>query len=127
MSYLNKAVLFYDGKCNFCITIIKILKGIDLSGKFTFLDLWKDSPLKKYGLIQSDLKDQIHLLDKNGEIFKGYFAIREVFRKIPLLLPLSLVTYLPFSSYFGQKIYQFVAKHRHNLSSCSEDCQDNLV
>ena len=69
---------------------------------------------KKYKLKKEDLLEEMHLID-NKKAYKGYYAWKQIAKKIPLMHPIYLISLIPWVDFVGNKIYKIIAKHRHKL------------
>ena len=124
MNNSKKAVIYYDAKCEFCKKVIYLISCLDFFSEFKPHDLWKYSQsTSQIKLNLKKMKQEIHLIDKNGNIYTGYEAFKLVFKKIPLLLPIRILLFIPGSDYFGKKFYNFIAINRYKIIPCKGNCQ----
>jgi predicted DCC family thiol-disulfide oxidoreductase YuxK len=67
-------------------------------------------------LQRQDLLEQIHLVSTAGQIYRGARALRFIGMRIPLMIPLALILWIPGVIWVAQHGYMFVAHRRHTLS-----------
>ena len=117
----ESVVVFFDGKCLFCIRLKLLAQKLDFFRVISFTDLW--GVRENFNISKQTLAKEIHLITNAGKIYRGYFAISEIIKRIPLLFPLSLLMNLPIFSYFGRKIYKLISVNRYRRVPCKENCQ----
>lgn len=116
--------IFYDGLCPLCIRTMTFLCYFDWFSRLRYRDLEVEGHrlTERYPHISlEDCRQEMHLLLPNGSIKKGFFAIREIIKYVPLLWPLLAVLYFPGIGLIGPKIYGFVAARRQRYERCSFD------
>jgi len=109
----DKPIVAYDNTCLFCIEAKQDIDKIDKGKKLEWVGIDKFK-YKKYKLKKKDLMEEMYLID-NNKIFKGYYAWKEISKKLPLLYPMYLISLIPGVDFIGDKIYKIVAKHRDKL------------
>jgi len=120
----KKAILLYDGYCNLCIQVIKILEFICYISpryrKNLEIKPFQKSNLiiKEYSLKKSYLREKIHLIDKDGSISKGSEAIYKLKNYFPLLKFLFLF----FNTKIGKKLYSLISRNRYKIFGCNKYC-----
>ena len=61
-----------------------------------------------------------------GRVFKGFYAFRRLVWRVPRLWVLVIFLYFPGSSYFGTRLYAWVARNRKTLGcNISNDSPPN--
>jgi predicted DCC family thiol-disulfide oxidoreductase YuxK len=70
-----------------------------------------------------DLRREIHIIEPNGKIFVGYWAVRRLFLLSPITFMFGLVLHLPFIHLIGNPVYRLIAKNRYKLNK--RKCEDN--
>ena len=58
-----------------------------------------------------------------GAVFRGYFAFKEILRRLPLTWPLLLLFHLPGADAIGPRVYAWVARNRRRLGCTTETCE----
>jgi predicted DCC family thiol-disulfide oxidoreductase YuxK len=118
-----KPVLLYDGYCNFCILIIRILELLNMvpfsAHKVGFVPLQSaGNYVKKYELKKEELYSKIHLIDEKGGVVKGNKAIARLGGYFPVIYPISAL----FGTKVGKVLYTVIAKNRHYILGCGDAC-----
>jgi len=109
----DKPIIAYDNKCQFCISAKKDIDMIDKGKKLEWVGIDKFK-YKKYKIKKKDLLEEMYLID-NKQIYKGYYAWKQIAKKIPLMYPIHLITLIPGVDFIGDKVYRFISKYRYHL------------
>ncbi len=126
-----QSILVYDGRCRFCLSNVRMLR---------VMDLWNTLKMVDYNEVNSDEKgdlpglhpdltmehaaSQLHLIEPEGTLYAGYFVLRRLSWKMPMLYPLIPVFYFPGTGLIGPWVYRWVAKNRY-LFHFNKTCKDN--
>ncbi|WP_239254234.1 thiol-disulfide oxidoreductase DCC family protein [Listeria ilorinensis] len=105
-------IVLYDEKCSFCQLSKRVMEKLDWQKKLLFF------PLQAYKgtiLEPEQLKQTLHVVRSNGRVYRGFYAIRRILTRLPLLKVPSMLCYLPLVPRFGEAAYRFVAKRRHRI------------
>lgn len=117
-------VLVYDGNCPFCCNQVARLARWDRRGELTFLSLHDPELQQLYPELEHDaLMEAIHLVARNGKVYRGAAAFRVVARRLPRLWPLLPILSIPFSLPLWQGIYRLVARRRYKLRCGDDGCR----
>lgn len=117
--------VIYDGGCGFCRRVIRLLKRFDRDGLLTLHDLNDPALLQAFpSLPKGQLDLEMAVVDQNGEIRWGFFAVRQILQRLPPLWPLLALFYFPGASIVGPRLYAFVARHRKHLA-CAVRSEDD--
>jgi predicted DCC family thiol-disulfide oxidoreductase YuxK len=76
-------------------------------------------------LTREALMEAIHCVARDGRLYRGARCIRFVGMRMPLLIPLALILWIPGVIWFAERIYQWVSRNRHLLSrffGCKSAC-----
>ena len=109
----GKPIIAYDNHCLFCIHYKKKIESLDKKKKLEWIGI-DNFNHKKYGLKKDDLLKEMHLII-NGRIYQGYYAWKQIAKKIPLLFPMYCLSLIPGIDFIGDKIYKMIAKHRYKV------------
>ena len=60
--------------------------------------------------------EAIHCIAKNGRIYRGARALRFVGMRLPLMVPMALVLWIPGVILIAEKVYQMISRNRLVLS-----------
>ena len=116
-----KLNVIYDGNCMFCVSLVNQFRRIIRSDRISFTDAHDEFTIKNEfpALLSRDLDTAMYVVERNGRIYSGFFALRRLFLGTPLIL-LTFVFYLPGLSGLGTRLYNWFASNRRNLS-CARD------
>jgi len=109
----NKPIVVYDDKCLFCINYKNKVDKLDKNKKLEWVGI-DNFNYKKYNLNKKDLLEEMYLIE-NDKIYKGYYAWKQISKKLSLFIPLYIITVIPGVDFIGDKIYKIIAKHRYKL------------
>ena len=56
----------------------------------------------------------MYLID-NDKVYKGYYAFKQIAKRMPLLFLFYIVMLVPGIDFIGDKIYKIIAKYRYKL------------
>lgn len=118
-----KPILIYDGYCNLCINLIKMLEPQNRVGdgefKMRFVPFQKaDALIEQYGLKREELKSALHFISEAGEVFKAGEAVARLSDFFPMLKVGSGF----FKTQLGEKFYRLIAANRYGIFGCSDEC-----
>lgn len=108
----------YDGHCVICNTTRRLVRALDWFRRVEFLDLHLPEAKSRYPQIDHDkAMGEIHVIERDGQIFAGFYGTRRMLRALPLGLPIWAILRLPIiGDWLGVRIYRFIAKHRYAIN-----------
>ena len=115
----NRAIhtVLYDGDCPLCTFQKQMLTWLDWFNVVRFVSI---ADAQVQGLAPSisreDLLEAIHCLAADGRIHRGARCIRFVGLRMPLLVPLALILWIPGVILLAELVYQWISRNRHLLS-----------
>ena len=123
---VKQHLVLYDGECPLCIFQMKMLTWLDWLNKLALIPL-TDPRAQQVApqLDREQLLAAMHCVAKNGRIYRGARCIRFVGMRLPLLVPLALVLWVPGVIWIAEKMYDLIARNRLTLSrifGCKEAC-----
>lgn len=123
---MNQQTVLYDDACSLCTFQMKMLSWLDWSNRLSLVPL-SDPRAQQTApkLTQEILQEAIHCVTPEGQIYRGARALRFIGMRLPLMLPLALVLWLPGVIFFAELAYQWVSRNRHLLSrvfGCKDAC-----
>jgi predicted DCC family thiol-disulfide oxidoreductase YuxK len=119
------AVVFYDGHCRLCcqaaawITRLDWFRCVAVSS-FRHDDSWLD-----HGLSLKALESDMHVVVR-GEEFKGFDAVSELAKRLPLLWPVLPAFLMVGQAGLGNRLYRFLADNRV-IAGDSRSCSSTSV
>jgi len=125
---MNEApnTVLYDDECPFCIFQMKMLTWLDWLNRARLRPI-RDPEAAALAphLTREDLLEAMHCVTPEGKIYRGARAIRYLGMRMPLLVPLALVLWIPGVIRLAEVIYDFVSRNRQGISrifGCREAC-----
>jgi predicted DCC family thiol-disulfide oxidoreductase YuxK len=123
---MTQHIVLYDGECPMCVFQMKMLSWLDWFGVLALVPL-SDPRAQEVApqLTREDLLEAIHCVTPQGRICRGARAIRFVGMRLPLLVPVALVLWIPGVILIAEIIYQWVSRNRLLLSrvfGCKDAC-----
>jgi predicted DCC family thiol-disulfide oxidoreductase YuxK len=111
------SLLYYDARCSFCVSLARWLRRLDL---FRTLELRStlDTTARQAGLDQTNLDRAAWLVTPAGVAYQGFYAFRKLALRLPPLWPAAPLLWLPGMSFWGVRLYRWVADHRGSISGC---------
>ncbi|MBM7598792.1 putative DCC family thiol-disulfide oxidoreductase YuxK [Virgibacillus halotolerans] len=109
-------IIYYDGYCSLCRTSSTIWKKLDWRNKLSFTSF---RTLKEY---PAEMEKQL-FVDHHGKWFKGFNAIIQIAKMLPLLWITVPFLYIFKWIGLGSFIYNIVAKNRKIIpvNQCDDD------
>jgi len=112
----NSSIVLYDAHCNFCSAIVRYFKKNDKKNVI----LWIENDNKKAAKIISKLKLEKHIDSIIWTDEKNYLIKSAALIKILEILNWEIRHFLNlFPTKFSDFIYDFIAKNRYLIGSCS--------
>jgi predicted DCC family thiol-disulfide oxidoreductase YuxK len=111
------SLLYYDGQCSLCVTLAHWLGRLDLLRTLE-LRSTLDTPARQAGLDQIHLDRAAWLVTPAGVTYQGFYAFRRLALRLPPLWPIVPLLWLPGVSFWGARLYRWVADHRATISGC---------
>lgn len=113
----RRITVLYDDACPLCTFQMKLLTWLDWCHVTDLLPI--SDPRANAaggGIRREDLLEAIHCIDRTGRVYRGARCVRFVGMRMPLLVPLALVLWLPGAIQVAEIIYRWVSRNRHQLS-----------
>jgi predicted DCC family thiol-disulfide oxidoreductase YuxK len=118
----DRAIILFDGVCNFCNGAINFLIKQDKKGIFYFAPLQSEAGqklLQQYQLPKESFKSFI-LID-NGEVYQKSTAVLKIFNRLPCYWKeLQVLRIVP--PLLRNAIYDFIAANRYKWFGKKEQC-----
>ena len=123
---MAKHLVLYDDQCPLCVFQMKMLTWLD------WLHVARVVPLSSpeareaaTGVEPEQLRAAMHVVTSSGKLHRGARSIRFLALRMPLLLPLGLLLWVPGVIWIAEIVYAWVAKNRLVLSrvfGCKDAC-----
>lgn len=107
--------LVYDGYCPLCMRTMTQLDELDGSRKLRYVDLERDYSRARSllpGVSIEAMREEMAVVTPGGTVLRGFFAFRELSRRLPALWPLVPFMFAPGSARVGTNVYSWVAANR---------------
>ena len=119
-------LVLYDDECPLCVFQMKMLSWLDWRGALALVPL--SDPRAQSAAPQlgrEDLLEAIHCVTPAGKVYRGARALRFVGMRLPLLVPVALLLWIPGVIHLAEIIYRLVSRNRLVLSrlfGCRNAC-----
>ena len=114
---MNQHLVLYDGECPLCVFQMRLLTWLDWFNALALIPF--TDPRAQQAAPQIDreqLRAAMHCVAKDGRIYRGARCIRFVGMRLPVLVPIALLLWVPGVNWIAEKVYGFIARHRLTLS-----------
>jgi predicted DCC family thiol-disulfide oxidoreductase YuxK len=109
--------VLYDSECPLCTFQMRILTWLDWFNVVSLLPISSDKAREVAPTIErEDLMEAIHCVTPDGAIHRGARCLRFVGMRMPLLIPLALILWLPGVIWIAEKVYMWISRNRYILS-----------
>lgn len=110
--------VIYDGNCNLCVTLVRLLETLDNGQQFQYIPMQDEAALAQYGITAEDCEMGMILLDaaQLQRRWQGSDAAEEIGRLLPLgQVFVDAYRALPGVKQTGDGVYAYVRDHRYRL------------
>jgi predicted DCC family thiol-disulfide oxidoreductase YuxK len=118
-------LVLFDGECPFCRAQVRLLERLDWLHLFRCLPR-SDPRVGELApsLALDQLPEAICCVPEGGGIYCGARCIRYLALRVPVLLPLGMVLWIPGIIRVADRVYGWIARNRHRLSriGCRSGC-----
>ena len=102
---------------------LRFVSAFDIYASFHFHDAHRPETLEQFPALQEvNLNEAMYTLVAGEPVYSGFFAFRRLIWNSPLLWVLIPIFYFPTASFFGPRIYSWIARHRSSLSVVTQKC-----
>lgn len=119
-------IVLYDDQCPLCTFQMRLLAWLDWCHTVSLLPMSHPRALEAApGLTREALRAAIHAITPAGRVYRGARCLRFVGLRMPLLVPLALVLWIPGVIRVAERVYAWVSTNRYVLSrlfKCREAC-----
>jgi predicted DCC family thiol-disulfide oxidoreductase YuxK len=117
--------LVYDGYCPLCIRTMTQLEVLDGARRLRYVDLERETARARE-LLPNDsieaMREQMAVVTPEGRVLRGFFAFRELSRRLPPLWVLVPLIYAPGADWVGTRVYAWVAANRARRLCEGDSC-----
>jgi predicted DCC family thiol-disulfide oxidoreductase YuxK len=107
--------LVYDGYCPLCIRTMTQLDLLDGARRLRYVDLERESARAQElvpGVTLEVMREEMAVVTPEGRVLRGFYAFREVSRRLPMLWVLVPLMFAPGAEWIGTRVYAWVAANR---------------
>jgi predicted DCC family thiol-disulfide oxidoreductase YuxK len=107
--------LVYDGYCRLCIRTMTQLDVLDGARRLRYVDLereWTRASELLPGVSRDEMREEMSVVTPEGSVLRGFFAFREIAKRVHLLWILVPVMFAPGAEWAGTRVYAAVAANR---------------
>ena len=120
-------VLYYDGECGFCTWWVRLLAWLDFFRVVAWIDFrglsappaglsWEDLDAAAYLEVKHPSSSPDTMGEDDIRLYRGFYAFRMLTLRLPMLLPLAPLLWLPGMNRLGEAAYAWVAANRYRIS-----------
>ncbi|MGF1459049.1 MAG: thiol-disulfide oxidoreductase DCC family protein [Leptolyngbyaceae cyanobacterium] len=110
--------VIYDGSCNLCVTLVRLLEQLDQGRQFQYVPMQDETTLDRWAITSQDCEAGVILLDRQNpqRRWQGSNAAEEIGRLLPLgSFFVQAYRALPGAKSTGDQFYRFIRDHRYRL------------
>jgi len=105
--------VLYDDECPLCVFQMKMLTWLDWCDQVSLRPLSDPAAAALAPhLEREDLLEAIHCIARDGKIYRAARALRFVGMRMPLLVPMALILWIPGVIWVAERVYDFVSARR---------------
>ena len=113
-----KTVVVFDGLCALCQQSVKTIRRLDWLHAFEYQDAqaWDEVNRRFPQLDRDAILGEIHVVTPDGGLYAGYGGMRRIIKRLPLVMWLYPLLFLPGITWVGPKAYRWIADHRYQFN-----------
>jgi predicted DCC family thiol-disulfide oxidoreductase YuxK len=129
----ERIAVYYDAECPLCLRTKIVIEHFDFFKAVSFKTVQRNfsQDLASKQVSYEDCLNDLHGIDKNGNLYIGFDLYRQILLRSLVFLPIAILFYLPGFSHIGRLVYKFVAKNREtqrcNENSCVLNVESNHI
>jgi predicted DCC family thiol-disulfide oxidoreductase YuxK len=109
--------VLYDGQCRICTASADRIRALDTERRLELLSLHDPNVAARFPEIhREEVLEQMHLIERSGEVLRGADAVRGVLRRLPRLRWLGLLWLVPGFAHLAHVGYGWVARNRYRFN-----------
>ena len=129
MAESKKHQVLYDDECWMCTFQMRLLTWLDWCNVARLVPASNPDCLKLAPeLTREGLMEAIHCVKTDGTVQRGARVLRFLGMRMPLMVPMALLLWVPGVIWVAERVYAWVSRNRHLLSrvfGCKGAC--NIV
>ncbi len=109
----SSRTLIYDGDCGFCLCWVNLGRKLDWLRKVEWLPRLDPSVPKRFPQTNPEqTKKRMVSVRPDGKTYEGFYALRDLMLRFPLVSILGVFFYIPGAARVGVPAYDWVARNR---------------
>lgn len=109
-------IVLYDDACGFCTRSARMGRWLDWFKRFEWVARSSERARAESGRIQPDqTARRMAAVAPDGGVRLGFYAVREIWLRSPVLTLPALLMWLPLVDRLGVPVYDWVARNRYRL------------
>ena len=112
---LTSLRMTFDGECDFCRSVLLVIRFGDVLRRIAFLDYHQPGRLAGTGVSFEEAEKAAVAIDERGRRYAGFYAFRQAALRLPVLLPVVPFLYIPGVPRLGETAYKWVTENRSRL------------
>jgi predicted DCC family thiol-disulfide oxidoreductase YuxK len=116
MSEASLYHVIYDGNCNLCVSLVKLLETLDRGQRFTYTPMQDQATLDRFNITPADCERGMILIDANapGQRWQGSAAAEEIGQILPMgAIFVNAYRSLPGLKQMGDRVYEQMRDNRY--------------
>ena len=121
---MTKYYVIYDGNCNLCVNLVKLLETLDQGQMFSYAPMQDLQTLSSLDLTTDDCQKGMILISRSQpqQKWQGSDAAEEIGRLLPAgKVFVDLYRNLPLMKDMGDNFYAFIRDHRYEIFGKRQD------
>lgn len=119
MEAIYPITVFYDASCKLCSSEMHSVKLQDIHNRLILVDCsaidFDDTPYRQDGITREAMMNCMHVINANGDWYKGVDAFELIYTSIGMRLMATLWSHR-LTRPLAERAYPLVVRHRHRLS-----------
>ena len=110
--------VIYDGNCNLCVNLVRLLENLDQGHQFRYVPMQDHSTLATLGIEPDACEAGMILIDLDNPQYRwqGSDAAEEIGRRLPLgHIFVQAYRNLPGLKATGDQVYGYIRDHRYSI------------
>jgi predicted DCC family thiol-disulfide oxidoreductase YuxK len=112
----HRLTVLYDADCGVCRLTVRALRTLDWRRRLAFMPLQRFTGTAPGDPTRRRLLWALHVRDGRGRWYRAGDAMVRIASELPVLVPLSIIGWVPGMSRLVEWAYRLVADHRHLIS-----------
>ncbi len=110
--------VIYDGNCNLCVTLVRLLENLDKGERFQYIPMQDEASLSTLGITSQDCEMGMILVNASfpEQRWQGTAAAEEIGRLMPMgEVFVNAYRAMPGVKWMGDRVYEQVRDNRYTL------------